>query len=81
MGFWQVILYLRELINEGHKWQWQNVVGTASENSFKLSLFQVIGGILAAWFVYKNPTGVSDTAIEFHEYYNWIFLCCDTFKL
>jgi len=65
MGFWQVILYLRELINEGHKWQWQNVVGTASENSFKLSLFQVIGGILAAWFVYKNPTGVSDTAIDF----------------
>lgn len=65
MGFWQVVLYLRDLIREGHKWQWQNVVGTASKKSFRLSLFQVIGCVLAGWFVYKNPTGVSDNAIDF----------------
>lgn len=65
MGFWQVILYLRALIREGHKWQRQNVVGTASDKSFRLSIFQVIGCFLAGWFVYKNPTGVSDTAIDF----------------
>lgn len=65
MGFWQVILYLRELIREGHKWQRQNVVGAASDKSFRLSIFQIIGCFLAGWFVYKNPTGVSDTAIDF----------------
>lgn len=65
MGFWQIVLYLSDLIKTGHKWQYQNVTGTRPEKSFRLSFFQVVSALLAGWFVYKNPTGVSDTAIDY----------------
>lgn len=65
MGFWQIVLYLSDLIHAGHKWQRQNIIGTNSERAFKLSAFQIVGCLLAGWFVYKNPSGVSDTAIDY----------------
>ena len=65
MGFWQIVLYLSDLIHAGHKWQRQNIIGTNSERTFKLSVFQIVGCLLAGWFVYKNPSGVSDTAIDY----------------
>ena len=65
MGFWQIVLYLSDLIHAGHKWQRQNIIGTNSEHAFKLSVFQIVGCLLAGWFVYKNPSGVSDTAIDY----------------
>ena len=65
MGFWQIVLYLSDLIHAGHKWQRQNIIGTNSERAFKLSVFQIMGCLLAGWFVYKNPSGVSDTAIDY----------------
>lgn len=65
MGFWQIVLYLSDLIHAGHKWQRQNIIGTNSERAFKLSVFQIVGCLLAGWFVYKNPSGISDTAIDY----------------
>lgn len=64
MDFWQVVLYLRDLVKEGHKWQRKSVVDTASDKSFKLSTFQVLSCILAGVYVYINPTGVSDNTID-----------------
>lgn len=51
MGFWQIVLYLSDLIHAGHKWQRQNIIGTNSERTFKLSVFQIVGCLLAGWFV------------------------------
>lgn len=65
MGFWQIVLYLSDLIHAGHKWQRQNIIGTNSERAFKLSVFQIVACLLAGWFVYKNPSGVSDTVIDY----------------
>ena len=65
MGFWQIVLYLSDLIHAGHKWQNQNIIDTNSERTFRLSFFQIVGCLLAVWFVYKNPSGVSDTAIDY----------------
>ena len=45
MGFWQIVLYLSDLIHSGHKWQRQNIIGTNSKHAFNLSVFQ-IGGCL-----------------------------------
>lgn len=65
MGFWQIVLYLSDLIHAGHKWQRQNIIGTNSECTFRFSVFQIVGCLLAGLFVYKNPSGVSDTAIDY----------------
>lgn len=65
MGFWQIVLYLNDLIHAGHKWQRQNIIGTNSECTFRFSVFQIVGCLLAGLFVYKNPSGVSDTAIDY----------------
>lgn len=65
MGFWQIVLCLSDLIHAGHKWQHQNIIGTNSERGFNLSVFQIMGCLLAGWFVYKNPSGVSDTVIDY----------------
>ena len=66
MGFWQIILYLRTLISEGHRWQHKNIVdGVSQKKKYPLSFLQALAVILSVWFVYKNPTGVSDTTIDF----------------
>lgn len=65
MGFWQIVLYLSDLIHAGHKWQRQNIIGTDSESTFRFSVFQIVGCLLSGWFVYKNPSGVSDAAIDY----------------
>lgn len=65
MGFWQIVLCLSDLIHAGHKWQHQNIIGTNSERGFNLSVFQIMGCLLAGWFVYKNPSGVSDSVIDY----------------
>ena len=65
MGFWQIVLYLSDLIHAGHKWQRQNIIDANSERAFRLSVFQIVGCLLAGWFVYKNPSGISDTAIDY----------------
>lgn len=65
MNIWQFAFSLIRLINEGKKWQRQNIVVDSDKNKFPFSFLQSIGLILAALFVYKNPNGVSDTEIDF----------------
>lgn len=59
-----LLYYIRRLIEEGHKWQYQNATNTNVASRWPFSFLQCIAIVIAGLFVYHKTEGFSETSID-----------------
>ena len=64
MRFPLLLYYIRRLIEEGHKWQYQNATNSNVVSWWPFSLLQCVAILIAGLFVYRKTGGFSETSID-----------------
>ena len=64
MRFPLLLYYIRRLIEEGHKWQYQNVTNSNVASWWPFSLLQCVAILISGLFVYCKTGGLSETSID-----------------
>lgn len=64
MRFPLLLYYIRRLIEEGHKWQYQNSTNSNAASRWSFSLLQYVALFIAGLFVNRNTGGFSETSID-----------------
>ena len=64
MRFPLLLYYIRRLIEEGHKWQYQNSTNSNAASWWPYSLLQCVAILIAVLFVYRKTGGFSETSID-----------------
>lgn len=64
MRFPLLLYYIRRLIEEGHKWQYQNATNSNVASWWPFSLLQCVAILIAGLFVYRKTGGFSETSID-----------------
>ena len=64
MRFPLLLFYIRRLIEEGHKWQYQNSTNSNAASWWPYSLLQCVAILIAVLFVYRKTGGFSETSID-----------------
>lgn len=59
-----LLYYFLSLIQEGHKWQWQDVMNTGKAPILWFSFPQLCAIIFSALYVYGHPSGITDNVID-----------------
>lgn len=59
-----LLYYIRRLIEEGHKWQWQNSTNSNDASSWSFSFLQWVAIFISGIFVYQKTSGFSETSID-----------------
>lgn len=59
-----LLYYIRRLIEEGHKWQYQNATNSNVASRWPFSFLQCIAILIAGLFVYYKTEGFSETTID-----------------
>ena len=64
MRFPLLLYYIRRLIEEGHKWQYQNSTNSNAASWWPYTLFQCVAILIAGLFVYRKTGGFSETSMD-----------------
>ena len=64
MRFPLLLYYIRRLIEEGHKWQYQNATNSNVVSWWPFSLLQCVAILIAGLFVYRKTGGFSETSMD-----------------
>ena len=64
MRFPLLLYYIRRLIEEGHKWQYQNATNSNVASWWPFSFLQCVAIFFAGLFVYRKTGGFSETSID-----------------